>query len=65
LSSLKAEKERTVMDECTFKPQVNAMSTKIVYKLVAELHLPQIEFTKTYMAEKETEQVEESDSQHR
>jgi len=40
LSSLKAEKERTIMDECTFKPHVNAMSTKIVYKLVAELHVP-------------------------
>ena len=49
LSSLKAEKERTLMDECTFRPQVNLKSTKIAYKQVTELHVPQKEFAKTYM----------------
>ena len=53
------------MDECTFKPHVNAMSTKIAYKLVAELHVPQHEFTETYMAAEETKQIDQSDSQNR
>lgn len=49
MSSLKAEKERTMLDECTFKPEVNPKSTRIAYKQVAEMHLGQKEFTKTYM----------------
>jgi len=39
LNSIKAEKERHKMDECTFKPKVNPLSTKIAYKQVAEMHI--------------------------
>ena len=59
LSSLRAEKERQALDECTFKPQVNPKSTKIAYKQVAEMHIGQKEFTKTY-----TNEAEETDSVH-
>ena len=37
------------MTECTFKPQVNKKSAKIAQKQVAELHVGQKEFAKTYM----------------
>ena len=46
---MRAEKERIKMDACTFRPQVNAMSTKIAYKQVAEMHIGQKEFDSTYM----------------
>lgn len=59
---MKAEKERKNLDECTFRPLVNPMSTKIAYKQVAELHVPQREFAKTYMPVSEgTSSKEDSD----
>ena len=38
LSSLRAEKERDTLKECTFRPIVNQKSTRIAYKQVIELH---------------------------
>ena len=51
ISSIRAEKERAKLDECTFRPVVNPKSTKIAYRQVAEMHIPQKEFTKTYMVQ--------------
>ena len=39
LNAARAEKERTKMDECTFRPQVNPKSSKIAYRQVAEMHI--------------------------
>ena len=48
LMSRKAAQDRSKLDECTFTPQVNPLSTKIAYKQLEELHLGDSEFSKTY-----------------
>ena len=61
LNSARAEKERTKMDECTFRPHVNPKSTKIAYRQVAEMHIGQKEFTNTYMVtEEENEDTDQN-----
>lgn len=48
---MKAAKERDELDECTFKPTVNALSTKIAYQRLNEIHLRDKAFGKQFLRE--------------
>ena len=55
LQSMKAAKERDELDQCTFRPTVNPLSTKIAYQQLDEIHLRDKAFGRQFLGESHDE----------